>query len=130
MPVLDPSSNVGKVRLRIGDWQDLVILPDAVIEQALVDKDDNLPQAAQLCAQYILAILSHKTHRKLTGQLEVWGAEQFDNYLKFLKATVLNPNLMDIAPVPYDNSTCNPLIEFVEAWNASYNPTTSTPTFG
>lgn len=121
MPVLNPASPVGKVRLRIGDWQDLVILPDAVIEQAIEDCDDNLPRASSLCAQYILATLTHKTHRKLTGQLEVWGSEQFDNYLKFLKATVLNPNLMDVAPVPYDNSSANPLIEFVEEWNSQYS---------
>ncbi len=129
MPVLNPASDVGKIRLRIGDWQDLVILPDAVIEQALLDCDDNLPRASSLCAQYVLAILTHKTHRKLTGQLEVWGSEEFDNYVKFLKTTILNPNLMQIAPVPYDNSSVNPLIEFVECWNAAYAPTTATPIF-
>lgn len=126
MPVLDPSSNVGKVRLRIGDWQDLVILPDAVIEQALADNENNLPRTAKLCAQYILATLTHKVHRKLTGQMEVWAGEEFDNYIKFLKATILNPNLMDTMPVPYDNSSCNPLIDFVDQWNSAYSSTTTT----
>ena len=127
MPVLDPSTPVGKIRLRCGDWQDLVILPDAVIEQALLDCDNNLPRASSLCAQYILAILTHKTHRKLTGQLEVWGGEEFDNYVKFLKITILNPNLMQLAPVPYDNSSVNPLIAFVEDWNSAYaTPPTAT----
>jgi len=126
MPILDPASSVGKIRLRVGDWQDLVILPDAVIEQALVDCSDNVPRAASLCAQYILATLTHKTHRKLTGQLEVWAGEEFDNYVKFLKLTILNPNLMTTLPMPYDNSSCNPLIEFVEEWNASYSSTTTT----
>lgn len=126
MPVLDPSTPVGKIRLRIGDWQDLVILPDAVIEQALVDETNNLPRAASLCAQYILATLTHKTHRKLTGQLETWAGEEFDNYVKFLKLTILNPNLMTTMPMPYDNSSCNPLIDFVECWNTAYSPTTTT----
>lgn len=130
MPILDPATNLGKVRLRIGDWQDIVILPDAVIEQALADKNNNLPQAASLCAQYILAILTHKVHRRMSSQLEVWGQEEFNNYVTFLKTTILNPNLMDISPVPYDNSSCNPLIEFVEYWNSEYSKTTSNPTFG
>lgn len=120
MAVLDPSTPLGKIRLRIGDWRDLVILPDAVIQSALVDCNDNVPRAAALCAQYILATLTAKTHRKLQ-QLETWSGEQFDNYVKFLKMTVLNPNLMTTAPVPYVNTDeTHPLIQFVEDWNADY----------
>lgn len=129
MAVPDPTTAVGKIRLRTGDWRDIPILPDSVIEQTLLDCDNNIPRAASQYAQYILATLSFKVHRKLTGQLEVWAGEQFDNYVKFLKMTILNPNLMEIAPVPYDNTGCNPLIEFVEEWNTAYAPTTSTPTF-
>lgn len=121
MTVLDPSTPLGKVRLRIGDWHDFVILPDAVITNALTDCDNDIPRTASLCAQYVLATLTAKTHRKLTGQLEYWGAEHFDNYVKFLKMTILNPNLMTLAPVPYDNTGDeNPLIAFVAAWNDSY----------
>lgn len=122
MAVLDPSTPLGKIRLRIGDWRDLVILPDAVIESALDDCDDNVPRAAALCAQYILATLTAKTHRKLQ-QLETWSGEQFDNYVKFLKMTVLNPHMMSASPVPYTgNIEDHPLIEFVDEWNASYCP--------
>lgn len=120
MPILDPTSPIGKVRLRTGDWQDLTILPDSVIESALEDCDNNLPRTAQLCAQYILATLTAKTHRKL-AQLETWSNEQFENYVTFIKTTILNPNLMPVSPVPYDNTgEGNPLIQFVEDWNKSY----------
>lgn len=123
MTVLDPTTPLGKIRLRVGDWQDFVILPDAVYTSALIDCDNDIPRTAALCAQYILATLTAKTHRKLTGQLEIWGAEHFDNYVKFLKTTILNPNLMTLAPIPYDNTgDGNPLIDFVEEWNASFCP--------
>lgn len=125
MPTIDPTTDIGKIRLRIGDWQDITFLPDNVIESALSDCGDNLPRAAQLCAQYILAILSSKTHRRMTSSLEVWGAEWFDNYSKFLQKTILNPTMMDISIIPYGggSSEDNPLIAFVDNWNDSYGNT-------
>lgn len=121
MPVINPATNVGKIRLRIGDWQDLPILPDVVIESALTDCQNNVPRAAALCAQYVLGTLTAKTHRKLS-QLETWGNEHFNNYVQFLKMTVLNPHLMATSPVPYSGSTGvdHPLIQFQDEWNASY----------
>lgn len=119
MPLIDPTTSIGKMRLRVGDWRDIPIMPDSVYTSALADCDDNLPRASALVAQYILATLAHKTHRKMQG-LETWGNEQFDNYLKYLKLTVMNPNLMQLAPIPYDNSAEHPLIEFVEAWNCEF----------
>jgi len=127
MPVIDPSTSVGKIRLRTGDWADLTILSDTVINAALTECDDNIPRAAALCAQYILATLTYKTHRKM-GQLETWSGEQFENYVKFLKTTILNPNMMSIAPVPYvnvDTEEAHPLIQFVEDWNSNYASTGS-----
>ena len=125
--IIDPNSPVGKIRLRVGDWSDLPILPDSVILSALTDCQQNVPRAAALSAQYILATLTAKTHRKL-AQLETWGNEQFENYVKFLKMTVLNPNLMTSAPVPYTGNVQedHPLIVFVEDWNTNYgtNPPT------
>lgn len=125
MPTIDPTTPLGKVRLRVGDWADLPILPDSVINAALTDNDNNVPRASALCAQYILGTLTAKTHRKL-AQLETWSNEQFDNYVKFLKMTILNPNLMATAPVPYvnvDEEEQHPLIQFVEDWNESYSST-------
>lgn len=121
MASVDPSTPVGKVRLRTGDWQTLPILPDAVIESALTDCNNDIPRASALCAQYILGMLTHKTHRRMV-QLETWSGEQYDNYVKFIQMTILNPNFMSIAPVPYvgGNDEDHPLIEFVNAWNEIY----------
>jgi hypothetical protein len=126
MAVLDPTTPLGKIRLRIGDWHDLVILPDAVITSALDDCQNNVPRAAALCAQYILATLTSRTHKKM-AQLETWSGEQFTNYLKFIQATITNPHLMDISPIPYVNTlTENPLIKFVEDWNSEFVTVPST----
>lgn len=119
--VIDPASAVGKIRLRIGDFSDLPILPDLVIESALTDSDNNIPRAAALCAQYILGTLTAKTHRKLSN-LEVWGSEHFEQYVKFLKLTILNPNLMASSPVPYTGMAEeeHPIIKFQRMWNEDF----------
>lgn len=120
MTIIDPTTPLGKIRLRIGDWQDLPLLPDSVIESALVDCNNNIPRAAKLCAQYILAMLTSKTHKKM-AQLETWSDQQFDNYVKFIQMTILNPHLMDVSPIPYVNTeTEHPLIEFSREWNESF----------
>lgn len=126
MTVVDPSTSVGKIRLRVGDWQDLPLLSDEVIESAITDCNGNLPRAAKLCAQYILAILSFKTHKKI-AQLEVWTGEQFKNYLQFIQMTILNPQLADIAPIPYgvSGTELHPLIQFQQDWNKQYAVTQS-----
>lgn len=119
--VIDPTTNVGKVRLRIGDWSDLPILPDTVITQALTDNNNNVYRAASLCAQYILATLSFKTHSRL-DKLETWGSEAFNNYVKFLQTTVLNPTLSEIAPIPYSGSADDDgqIKRFIQDWKAGY----------
>lgn len=121
MTIIDPTTPLGKIRLRIGDWSDLPVLPDVVITSALDDCQGSLPRAAKLCAQYILATLTAKTHRKM-GLLETWSGEQFTNYVQFLKLTVLNPNLMTTSPVPYSGMVNeeNPLSKFVNDWNKDY----------
>lgn len=121
MPLIDPTTPIGKLRLRVGDFGDIPILPDSVYQSVLDDTEGNLPKASNLLAQYILATLTASTHRKL-GSLETWGGERFKNYVEFLKLTMLNPNLMQLAPVPYDNtgSEDHPLIKFVEDWNSAY----------
>ena len=120
--IIDPATPLGKIRLRIGDWQSLPILPDSVILSALEDCQDNIPRASSLCAQYVLGMLSHRTHRKLAN-IETWSNEQFDNYVRFIKLTILNPHNMSIAPIPYSGSTQDhPLIVFTADWNAAYSP--------
>lgn len=120
--IIDPASHIGKIRLRIGDWSDLPILPDNVIDATYEDCQENIPRAAALCAQYILGTLTSKTHRKL-AQIETWSGEHFNNYVQFLKTTVLNPHLMAIAPVPYSGTMDedHPILKFQEEWNTEYS---------
>lgn len=126
MTVIDPTSSLGKIRLRTGDWNDIVILPDVVIQSALDDCSNNVPRAAALCAQYILATLTGSTHRKLQS-IEVWGKERFDNYLKFIQLTILNPNIAAIAPIPYSASGTEPheIVQFISDWRKNYAITQS-----
>jgi hypothetical protein len=92
-----------------------------VILSALDDCQNNLPRASALCAQYILATLTAKTHKKIS-QLESWSGEQFSNYVTFIKLTILNPNMMMTSPVPYDNTgTVNPIVRFQDDWNKNYS---------
>lgn len=120
---LDPTTDIGKLRLRVGDWSDLPYLPDEVYQATLDDTSNNLPKSATILAQYILGILTRKTHRKLQ-QLEVFGSDQFNQYLQFLKETVLNPNqLFNLAPIPYapevfDNYGAE---AFVTDWRNNFN---------
>lgn len=57
MAVIDPSTNIGKLRLRLADWRDIQWLPDAVYQQTLDDTSNNLTASTRILAQYILAIL-------------------------------------------------------------------------
>jgi hypothetical protein len=124
---IDYSTNEGKVRLRVGDAGDLQIFPSAVYTGALTDCSNNLPRTAKLVAQYILGALTAQTHQKL-AQIEVFGGEWFDNYLAFVKATILNPNYMEYCPLPYTPITVDawgnkievPFIQFQKDWEANY----------
>jgi len=131
MALLDPTQPIGKMRLRVGDFSDLPLMPDSVYLSALTDCNNNVPKASVLVAQYILAMLTSQTHQKL-AQIEVFGAEWFNNYLAFVKATILNPNFMDITPMPYVAQVKNefgqvvemPLVQFQKDWNSNYITTT------
>src|SRR5206468_6255571 len=98
--ILDPTTPIGKVRLRVGDYSDLALMPDEVYQSALADSSNSIPKASVLVAQYILGLLTAQHHQKL-AQIEVFGAEWFQNYLTFVKSTILNPNFMDLQPMPY-----------------------------
>lgn len=133
MTILDPTSKIGKMRLRCGDFSDLPIMPDEVYQSALDDCNGNLPRACVLVCTYILATLTGQTHQKL-AQVEVFGAEWFQNYLQFVKLTIKNPNLMPYTPMPYMATTkdeCGheievPLIQFQKDWNALFASGTDT----
>lgn len=120
---LDPTTDIGKLRLRVGDYFDLPIFPDSVYESALDETDDNLPRAAKLMATYILGSLTMRVHEKL-AQVEIYGNQFVDNYVKFLKSTVLNPNMMDVSPLPYLGEgidDTHPIVQFQQDWNNCYS---------
>lgn len=117
---LDPTSNIGKVRLRCADYSDLPYFPDSVYQSVLDDNDDNLPRTAKVMATYILGMLSSRTHRKL-NQLEVWGNEAFQAYKEFLLLTVKDPAFMDVSPIPYASTDdFSPILQFQSDWNKNY----------
>jgi len=122
MTTIDPTTSIGKLRLRCGDFGDIPFLPDSVYTQTLVDNGGSLPQAAITCATYILGMLAFKVDRKMSLQLQVWGSQAFKAYKEFLLLTISNPNLMQINMIiPNDFGTdLNPIVQFASDWNANY----------
>lgn len=119
MTIIDPSTDLGKLRLRCADWGDLPFLPDSVYTQTLTDTANNLPAAAKICATYILGMLSFKVRRRL-NQLEVYNDSQFSQYLKYLLLITKDPTFCSISPVPYVAEGRNVLQEFANEWNQNY----------
>lgn len=119
MTTIDPSTDLGKLRLRCADWGDLPFLPDSVYLQTLVDTGNNLPESAKTCAAYILGMLSFKVRRRL-NQLEVYNDSQFKQYLEYLLLITKDPSFCSISPVPYVAEGRNLIQEFAEDWNKNY----------
>lgn len=119
---LDPTSQIGMIRLRIADWSDIPILSDAIIQSAIDQNQGNIPRSASLCARYVLGSLTSKTFRKMGLQLEVHGAEWYKNYKDFLLTTITNPAFMEINPMPWgaSGSMLDSLLQFQEDWNKQY----------
>jgi len=121
MAVIDFTSNVGRLRLRLGDALDLQIYPDEVYQSALDECDGNMPRATRLMAQYILAALSMRVHEKI-GALECYGNQFYSQYRDFILATIANPMFMQTVPMPYSSGmdVKHPIQQFQEDWNACY----------
>lgn len=118
MAIIDPTTPLGKCRLRCGDFSDNVLLPDSVYIQALIDASDNVNKASLTCATYILAMLSQKTHRKLQ-QLESWDNSKFENYSKYLMMIAKDSSFSGICPIPYSGATTgekSDIVQFQEDW--------------
>jgi hypothetical protein len=91
MAVLDLTEAVDRVRLACADTVDVYILPDEVIQYSLDSNNGNENLATKQCAGWILGALSHKTQVAL-DRIVIHGQSQFDNYLRFLKEVIRNPN--------------------------------------
>ena len=126
--IIDPTTNLGRVRLRIADTLDLPYLSDSVIQATLDENNNNVVQAAKRCAMYVLGMLAHKTHKKL-AQIEVYGAEAFASYKEFLMLAYTRPEFMDFSPVPYSSSLeFSPIMDFQANWNKLYKNGTESQT--
>ena len=125
--VLDLSQNEDKIRLRVGDYNDIPLLPTSVYTATLADNNNNVNKCVPIIATYILALFAQKSHSKLS-YIEVWGSEVYDNYKDWLLKVVLNPMMNQSSPIPYtgasSTTTKNPLIQFVEDWEHSYQKPT------
>ena len=121
MAAIDPTTNIGKLRLRLADWRDVQWLPDNVYKQTLIDCDNNLNKATSILAQYILAILSQQTRSRVM-QIESFDDQAFQQFRQFIIDTVSNPAFMNISPIAITTGIeeKRPLIEFQKLWNAGY----------
>lgn len=115
---IDPTTDIGKLRLRVADFQDIPFLPDSVYQATLEETEGNLQESTKICANYILGMLSLKTHKKLV-QMEVWGGEAFTQYKEFLLLSLTNPAFMDYTALPYlvTGEKDSPIKVFSEQWN-------------
>lgn len=122
MTVIDPSTPIGMVRLRIADWSDIPHLPDTVIQSALDNASGNMAKASITCALYILGILSQKVDRRAGLQLQVWNSQSYKSYKDFLLTTVSNPYLIDFSPLPWSASTIDlpDLVQFASDFRKNY----------
>ena len=127
MPAIDPSTPIGKLRLRLADWRDIQILPDSVYQQTLTDCNNNMAKATATLAQYILAVLAQATRSKI-GIIESYDGDAFTQYRQFIIDTISNPAIMTLSPIAFVTGAEeeNPLTQFRDLWNAGYIQTTNT----
>lgn len=127
--IIDPTTDVGRLRMRVADVGDISYFPDNVYVSVLADNNGNLPRAAKAIACFILGILSQRVHKKL-AQIEIFGAEAATAYKEFLLLTFTNPNFMDFSPLPYSKSLeFSPILQFQADWNKNFSQGTEAQQF-
>lgn len=131
MATIDVTTDVGRMRMRLGDFLDIQQLPDSVYVQTLLDTQNpdgsnNLRAATILCGQYILASLAFSTHTKL-ATIEVYGAEAFKSFKQYLLLVVKDPSFNSVSPIPYaaGADTLHPILKHQQDWLAAYTQPTS-----
>jgi len=119
--ILDLTQNEDKIRLRVADYNEPLLLPTSVYSATLADNNNNVNKCVPIIATYILALFAQKSHSKLS-YIEVWSSEGYNNYKDWLLKVVMNPMLNQSSPIPYSGAVTekNPLIEFTEDWNKSF----------
>lgn len=102
----DPSLPRDRVRMSVGDVDPLnEYLTDSWYDYYLTENDGNETLAAIDAAKSILVRFTNNTREKV-DQVEIWGNDQFDNYLAWLKNFIENPALSGLSsPVPFGGGT-------------------------
>ena len=119
--ILDLTQNEDKIRLRVGDYNDPIMLPTSVYTATLADNNNNVNKCVPIIATYLLALFAQKSHSKLS-YIEVWGSETYNNYKDWLLKVVMNPMLNQSSPIPYSGAVTekNQMIQFTEDWNKAF----------
>jgi len=121
--VLNLTQNEDKIRLRVGDYNEPLLLPTSVYSATLAENNNNVNKCIPIIATYLLAIFAQQTHEKL-NYIEVWGNTTYTNYKDFLLNVIKNPRLKQSAPIPYSGAAAStdkhPLIQFTEDWNYAF----------
>lgn len=98
----DPANNpIDRIRLNVGDiWDDMEYLTDADYQYFLDAADGNERRATMDAVRAILFKLTRMT-RERTGDIEVYGGDWFNNYMKALQLILKDPNISISLAVPY-----------------------------
>jgi hypothetical protein len=123
--VIDPSSPIGQLRLALGDWRDIPVLSDDIIQSALDQKNNNFKAARTLCGQYILATLAFDSDAKM-GIISTYGSQVFNQYRDYLMLVLRDPAFNGVCPLPYvaGADTQHPILQFQQDFtNAENRPT-------
>jgi len=98
----DPqNSATDRLRLVTGDvWDDMEYLTD-VDYQYYLDRNDSNERRAGLDAMRAILFKLSRGARERAGDIEVYGSEYFNNYLKALMLVLRNPDIALSLAVPY-----------------------------
>lgn len=98
----DPNNPIDRVRMLVGDTDPQnEYLSDQWYIYFLDKSSNNETLAAISAAKSILVKFTSNTREKV-DQVEIWGNEQFQNYLDWLKDFIENPSLSGLrSPTPY-----------------------------
>lgn len=122
MALIDPTTAIGMVRLRIADVSDVPYLSDTVIQSSLDNASGNVAKASTVCALYVLGIISQQVDRRMGLQLVVNGSQAYKAYKDFLLTTVSNPYLIDFSPIPWAAESCQlpDLVQFASDFKRNF----------
>ncbi|ADF58223.1 hypothetical protein PJG4_065 [Pseudomonas phage JG004] len=97
----DPANNpIDRLREIVGDVWEPPMLSDETYQWVL-DKNEGNERRAALELMRMMLFRLTRGMRERTGDIEVYGAEYFNNYLKALQLILKDPNIAISLAVPY-----------------------------